>query len=196
MARTVAFVLFEGAEELDFAGPWEVFTMVNAVAPDSVECYITSEKGGTITCAKGMRVLADYAFADAPKADIVLIPGGFATRTEENNPVLLDFLRKMNAGSELTTSVCSGALVLEKAGLLEGKKATTHWIAIDDLKSRPGVEVLTQTRFVEDGKVITSAGVSAGIDMALHAVGRLWGPKVAAATQHAMEYYPDPPKWE
>lgn len=196
MVKTVAFVLFEGAEELDFAGPWEVFTMVNAVAPGSVECYITSERGGTITCAKGMRVLADYAFDDAPKADIVLIPGGFATRTEENNPVMLNFLRKMDAGSELTTSVCSGALILQKAGLLDGKKATTHWIAIDDLKSRPGVEVLTQTRFVDDGKVITSAGVSAGIDIALHAVGRLWGPKVAAATQHAMEYYPDPPKWE
>lgn len=196
MVKTVAFVLFEGAEELDFAGPWEVFTMVNAVAPGSVECYITSERGGTITCAKGMRVLADYAFDDAPKADIVLIPGGFATRTEENNPVMLNFLRKMDAGSELTTSVCSGALILQKAGLLDGKKATTHWIAIDDLKSRPGVEVLTQTRFVDDGKVITSAGVSAGIDMALHAVGRLWGPKVAAATQHAMEYYPEPPKWE
>ncbi len=196
MAKTIGFVLFEGAEELDFAGPWEVFTMVNAVAPGSVECYIASEKGGTITCAKGMRVLADYSFADAPQADIILVPGGFATREEENNPVLLDFIKRMDATTELTTSVCSGALVLEKAGRLAGKRATTHWIAIDDLKSRAGVQVLTQTRFVEDGKVITSAGVSAGIDMALHAVGRIWGPKVATATQHAMEYYPDPPKWE
>lgn len=196
MPKTVAFILFEGAEELDFAGPWEVFTMVNAVAPNSVECYIASEKGGTINCAKGMRVLADYSFADAPPADIILVPGGFATRQEEDNPAMLDFVRQMHNRAELTTSVCSGALVIQKAGILEGKRATTHWIAIDDLKSRPGVEVLTGTRFVDEGNVVTSAGVSAGIDMALHIVGRLWGPQVAMATQKAMEYYPDPPKWE
>lgn len=196
MPKTVAFILFEGAEELDFAGPWEVFTMVNAVAPNSVECYIASEKGGTITCAKGMRVLADHSFADAPPADIILVPGGFATRHEEDNPAMIEFVRKMDSKAELTTSVCTGALVLQKAGILEGKRATTHWIAIDDLKSRPGVETVTDTRFVDEGRVVTSSGVSAGIDMALHVVGRVWGPKVAMATQKAMEYYPDPPTWE
>ena len=196
MARTVGFILFEGAEELDFAGPWEVFTMVNAVAPGSVECYIASENGGTITCAKGMRVLADYSFADAPRADIVLVPGGLATRTEQDNPAIQKVIRRLDATSELTTSVCTGALVLERVGLLAGKRANTRWLAIDDMKSRPGVEVLTDTRFVDEGRIITSSGVSAGIDMALHVVGRLWGPKVAMATQRAMEYYPDPPKWE
>ncbi len=196
MAKTIGFVLFEGAEELDFVGPWEVFTMVNAVAPDSVECYIASEKGGTITCAKGMRVLADYTFADAPRADIVLVPGGLATRKEQDNAAMLAFVKKLDGSSELTTSVCTGALILERAGLLEGKRATTHWLAIEDLKSRPNVEVLTDTRFVDEGRIVTSSGVSAGIDMALHVVGRVWSPAVAMATQKAMEYYPDPPKWE
>jgi transcriptional regulator GlxA family with amidase domain len=193
MTRNVAFILFPGAEELDFAGPWEVYTMTNAIVPDAVRAYVVSEDGGTVACAKGMRVEADYSFANAPKADVAVVPGGLATRQEVDNPAIIEFIRAQDATSELTTSVCTGALLLERAGLLAGLKATTHWLAIDELKAKPGVEVLENTRWVDNGKVITSSGVSAGIDAALYAVGRLWGEDTARRVQRAMEYDPAPP---
>jgi len=196
MPKTVAFVLFEGAEELDFVGPWEVFTMVSAVAPGECTAYTVAQKQGLVRCAKGLQVVADYSFENAPPAEILLVPGGLATRTEVDNPAIIEFIAKMDRQAEYTTSVCTGALMLERAGILKGLRATTHWLAIEELKGKPDVEVLENTRFVDNGRVVTSSGVSAGIDMALHVVGRIWGPKVAMSTQKAMEYYPDPPTWE
>jgi len=196
MAKSVAFVLFDGAEELDFAGPWEVFTMVNAVAAGEVTAFTVAESAGLVTCAKGMQVVARYDFAGCPPADIIVVPGGFGTRTERNNPAMLEFVRRMDASAEFTTSVCTGALVLQSAGLLGGLRATTHWASIELLK-RPGdCEVLDDARFVDNGRILTAAGVSAGIDMALHLAGRIWGPGVAMQTQKAMEYYPEPPQFE
>jgi transcriptional regulator GlxA family with amidase domain len=195
VVKSVAFVLFEGVEELDFVGPWEVFTMAGSVVAGEVNAFTVAQKAGIVTCAKGLRVVADHSFEDCPPADIVLVPGGMATRREVDNPTLIEFLRRMNAQSEFTTSVCTGALLLERAGVLQGLHATTHWGALPELKAT-GVETLEDTRFVDNGRVITSSGVSAGIDMALHLVGRIWGPKVAMTTQKYMEYYPDPPKWE
>ncbi|MGE0601625.1 MAG: DJ-1/PfpI family protein [Dehalococcoidia bacterium] len=195
MAKSVAFVLFEGAEELDFVGPWEVFTMVNAVAPGEVGAFTVAERAGLVRCAKGLQVVADHSFEDCPPADIVLVPGGMATRTEVDNPAMISFLAKMDAQAEYSTSVCTGALLLERAGVLKGLRATTHWGAIPELKAT-GTETIEDTRFVDNGRVITSSGVSAGIDMALHVVGKIWGPKVAMTTQKYMEYYPDPPTWE
>ncbi|MGE3076637.1 MAG: DJ-1/PfpI family protein [Dehalococcoidia bacterium] len=195
MAKSVAFVLFEGAEELDFVGPWEVFTMVNAVAPGEVNAFTVAERAGLVKCAKGLQVMADHSFEDCPAADIVLVPGGMATRTEVNNFAMTMFLAKMDAQAEYTTSVCTGALLLERAGVLKGLRATTHWGAIPELKAT-GTDTAEDTRFVDNGRVITSSGVSAGIDMALHLVGRIWGPKVAMTTQKYMEYYPEPPVWE
>ncbi|MDZ7727796.1 MAG: DJ-1/PfpI family protein [Dehalococcoidia bacterium] len=195
MTRSIAFVLFDGAEELDFVGPWEVFTMVNVALrdADAVRAFIVSEHGGTVRCAKGMRIESDVSFGDCPPANIVLVPGGQGTRTEATNATMLDFVRRMDAGSELTTSVCTGSFVLEAAGLLTGKRATTHWASIERLRERGTVEVDGATRFVDEGRYLTAAGVSAGIDMALHIVGRLWGPAVARLTQKAMEYFPEPP---
>ena len=196
MARSVAFVLFNGAEELDFVGPWEVFTMLNAVAPGEVAAFTVAETAGIVNCAKGLKVVADHSFASCPPADIILIPGCGGTRTERDNPAMLEFVKRMDAKAEFTTSVCTGALVLQSAGLLKGLRATTHWGAIELLK-RPGdCEVLEDARFVDNGRIITASGVSAGIDMALHLAGRIWGPEVAMKTQKAMEYYPDPPTWE
>ena len=196
MAKSVAFVLFNGAEELDFVGPWEVFTMLNAVAPGEVAAFTVAETAGIVNCAKGLKVTADYSFASCPPADIILIPGGRGTRTERDNPAMLEFVRRMDAQAEFTTSVCTGALILQSAGLLKGLRATTHWGSIELLK-RPGdCEVLENARFVDNGRIVTASGVSAGIDMALHLAGRIWGPEVAMKTQKAMEYYPDPPTWE
>lgn len=196
MAKSVAFILFDGAEELDFVGPWEVFTMVNAVAVGEVEAFTVAQAAGAVTCAKGMQVDAQYAFEDCPKADIVVIPGGRGTRTERDNPAMLNFVKRLNAESEFTTSVCTGALVLQSAGLLAGLRATTHWASIELLR-RPGdCDVVDDARFVDNGRILTAAGVSAGIDMALHLAGRIWGADVARKTQKAMEYYPKPPTWE
>lgn len=195
MVKTVAFVLFEGVEELDFVGPWEVFTMAGAVVPGEVTAFTVAEESGLVKCAKGLQVVADYDFESCPKADIVLVPGGMATRTEVDNAAMVSFLTKMDNQAEYTTSVCTGALLLERAGVLKGLRATTHWSAIGDLKAT-GTETVENARFVDNGRVITSSGVSAGIDMALHVVGKIWGPKVAMTTQKYMEYYPEPPKWD
>jgi len=195
MAKTVAFVLFEGVEELDFVGPWEVFTMAGMVVPGEVSAFTVAEKSGLVKCAKGLQVVAEHDFESCPKADIVLVPGGNATRKEVNNEAMIAFLARMDGQAEYTTSVCTGALLLERAGVLEGLRATTHWSAIEILK-KTGTETVENARFVDNGRVITSSGVSAGIDMALHVVGKIWGPKVAMTTQKYMEYYPEPPVWE
>ena len=195
MAKSVAVVLFEGVEELDFVGPWEVFTMAGLVTRGDVTAFTVAERAGVVKCAKGLQVVAEFAFEDCPKADIVLVPGGLATRVEVDNPEMIAFLSKMDARAEYTTSVCTGALLLEKAGILKGLRATTHWGSISELKAT-GTETIENTRFVDNGRVITSSGVSAGIDMSLHLVGKIWGAEVAKATQKYMEYYPEPPAWD
>ncbi len=192
VTRKIGIVVFEGAEELDFVGPWEVFTMLSKVEPESCEAFLVSEGGGDVRCAKGMRVLADYSFTDAPQADVIVIPGGQGTRKEDKNPVILEFLRTQAKQAELMTSVCTGAFLLQAIGLLDGKKATTHWGSVERLRER-GVDVREFTRYVDEGAVITAAGVSAGIDMSLHVVGRLWSPELARTVQKAMEYFPEPP---
>ncbi len=183
MAKAVAFVLFEGAEELDFVGPWEVFTMAGMVTRGDITAFTVAEKAGLVKCAKGLQVVADYAFDDCPSAEIILVPGGMATRVQVDNPALIAFLARMDARADYTTSVCTGALLLERAGVLKGLKAT-------------GTETLENTRFIDNGRVITSSGVSAGIDMSLHVVGKIWGAEAARATQKYMEYYPEPPRWD
>ena len=195
MAKSVAVVLFEGVEELDFVGPWEVFTMAGLVTRGDVTAFTVAERAGLVKCAKGLQVVAEFAFEDCPKADIVLVPGGLATRVEVDNPEMIAFLLKMDARAEYTTSVCTGALLLEKAGILKGLRATTHWGSISELKAT-GTETIENTRFVDNGRVITSSGVSAGIDMSLHLVGKIWGTEVAKATRKYMEYYPEPPAWD
>lgn len=191
--RTIAFVLFEDAEELDFVGPWEVLAFTAKTVPDSCTVFTVAERAGAVRCAKGLRVLADYSFDDCPAADILLVPGGMGTRREVGNPRLIAFVRRMAAGCEVVTSVCTGAFILERAGLLAGRKAVTHWASMDRLRQLGSVEVVEQ-RYVDTGSVITAAGVSAGIDMALHLVQRLWGAETAQRIQHGIEYYPDPPE--
>jgi transcriptional regulator GlxA family with amidase domain len=191
--RSVAVLLFDGVEELDFAGPWEVFGNVATLAPDLCRVFSVSERGGEVRCAKGLRVVADYAFADAPRPDVLVVPGGQGTRSEVENPRLLDYLRRAAGVAELTTSVCTGAFLLERAGLLGGRQATTHWRSLDRLRALGTVDVVGDRRFVDEGPVVTASGVSAGIDMALHVAGRLWGPELARRVQKRIEYFPEPP---
>jgi transcriptional regulator GlxA family with amidase domain len=193
VSRSIAIVIFDGAEELDFVGPWEIFTFVRQFDADACRVFTVSERGGEVKSAKGLRVLADHSFETAPQADIVLVPGGMGTRTEVDNARIIEYLQRSAETAELMTSVCTGAFLLERAGLLTGKRATTHWLSIDRLRELGTVTVVDDQRYVDEGTVVTSAGVSAGIDMALYIVGRLWGPEMARRVQKGVEYFPDPP---
>ena len=192
MKRTIAVVIFAGAEELDFVGPWEVFAMLAALEPDACEVFTVSEHGGEVRSAKGLRVIADHSFESAPRADVFVVPGGRGTRTEVDNPRMIDYLRRAAESAEVATSVCTGSFLLERAGLLGGKRATTHWGSLDRLRALGTVEVVEE-RWVDEGRVITASGVSAGIDMALYLAGRLCGADTARRVQKAIEYEPAPP---
>ena len=185
-------VLFDDAEELDFVGPWEVFTMA-ALLKGEGRIVTIAEHDRPIRCAKGMRVLPDHTFANAPALDVLLVPGGMGTRREQDNPVMLDYLRRAGASAQWVTSVCTGSLLLAASGLARGKRITSHWSYLDTLRLRDDVVVVEKRRYVRDGNVVTAAGVSAGIDMALWLVGAIEGPDFARTVQHGMEYDPAPP---
>jgi transcriptional regulator GlxA family with amidase domain len=191
--RSIAIVIFDKVEELDFVGPWEIFSYLRSLEPDTCEVFTVSERGGEVRCAKGLRVLADHSFETAPRPDVILVPGGMGTRTEVDNPRMIEYIRRAGTAAELATSVCTGSFMLERAGLLAGRRATTHWRSLDRLRALGTVEVVEGERWVDEGAVVTSSGVSAGIDMALYLVGRLWGPEAARRVQKGVEYFPDPP---
>jgi transcriptional regulator GlxA family with amidase domain len=185
-------LLFDDAEELDFVGPWEVLTATAQVTGQGRVVTI-AERPGPVRCAKGLRVLPDHGFADAPALDVVLVPGGQGTRREVANAVLIEWLRKVGASCRWVTSVCTGTLLLHEAGFARGRRVTTHWAFADPLRQRGDVTVLDGVRFVRDGHLVTSAGVSAGIDMALWLAGQLHSPDVARKVQRYIQYEPAPP---
>ena len=194
MTTTIGIVIFDDAEELDFVGPFEVFTSAGMAKPDALRVVTIAEKPGSIRCAKGMRVLPDHGFADAPALDVVLVPGGMGTRREVDNPALLDWLRKVGPGCRFVTSVCTGSLVLHGAGFTTGRRITTHWAFVKALRERAqDTTVLDDVRYVQDGNLVTAAGVSAGIDMALWLVGQLFDPATARLVQRYIQYEPAPP---
>lgn len=190
--RTVGIVLFPDAEELDWAGPWEVFTM--AAMGQALDVVTVAETLEPIRCAKGLRVLADHRFDDAPALDVILVPGGQGSRTQMNNPTMLSYLQRAAEGCSWVTSVCTGSVVLAKAGLARGRRITTHWGYLDELRGHAAEsEVVENLRYVRDGHLVTAAGVSAGIDMSLWLVGQMFSPEHARTTQRLMQYDPAPP---
>jgi transcriptional regulator GlxA family with amidase domain len=190
---TLGIVLFDGLEELDAIGPWEVFTSAATLRGDA-RVVTLAEREGPVRCAKGLRILPDHRLADAPALDLLLVPGGQGTRREVDNPVLMGWLREAASRARWVTSVCTGSLLLCGAGLCVGRRVTTHWAFVETLRKRfPDTEVLSQRRYVRDGQLVTAAGVSAGIDMALWLVGQLWEVETARQTQRMMEYDPAPP---
>ena len=193
MSRTIGILIFDDVEELDFVGPWEVFTAIRMVEDDPPTVVTIAERGGTVRCAKGLRVAADHSFADAPALSVVLVPGGQGTRREANNAGLIEWLRKTGEGCEWVTSVCTGALLLHEAGFARGKRVTTHWGFAAQLRERGEVTVLDDVRYVRDGNLVTAAGVSAGIDMALWLTGQLYTPELARQVQRYIQYDPTPP---
>ncbi|HUN51043.1 MAG TPA: DJ-1/PfpI family protein [Candidatus Sulfotelmatobacter sp.] len=196
MSITIGLLLFPDAEELDFVGPWEVFTMAAKAdkgAAAGLKAVLIAETAGTVRCAKGMRVIADHGFADAPELDVLLVPGGMGTRREVDNRKLLDWIAAAARPCRWVTSVCTGSYLLAEAGPARGRNVTTHWGFVDTFRKRGTAEVRTGVRFVRDGNVVSSAGVSAGIDMALWLVGQLFDPAYARLVQRNMEYEPAPP---
>jgi transcriptional regulator GlxA family with amidase domain len=191
----IAIALFDGAEELDWAGPWEVLAAWAQGWPDDgVEVFTVAREDGVVTCAKGLRVLPDQTWASAPPLDVLVYPGGAGTRRELADEVVLDWLRGLRAADTLMTSVCTGALVYAAAGLLDGRPATTWWGALDRLgELGDGIEVRPDDRWVDSGEVVTAAGVSAGIDMALHLVARLHSVERAREVRRYIQYDPEPP---
>lgn len=188
----IGIVLFDDAEELDFVGPWEVLTSMAMVKQEG-RVFTIAERGDAIRCAKGMRVIPDATFADVAQLDVVLVPGGMGTRREVSNPVLIEWLRKVGAGCRWVTSVCTGTLLLHEAGFAKNRRVTTHWAFAKTLQERGDVTVLDGPRYVRDGNVVTAAGVSAGIDMALWLVGQLYDPQTARSVQRYIQYDPAPP---
>lgn len=197
--RKIGILIFDGVEELDFVGPWEVFTMANEVAPrfamePPFAVQLIAERLDPVRCAKAMRVLPDRTTTDTSALDILLVPGGNGTRREATNPALLAWIAQIATKAEWITSVCTGALLLTAAGPARGKRVTTHWAFVETLRARgEAAEVVADSRYVCDGNLVTAAGVSAGIDMALWLLVELFGEAFARAVKRAMEYEPAPP---
>jgi transcriptional regulator GlxA family with amidase domain len=191
----IAVAVFDGAEELDWAGPWEVLSAWASGWPDDgVEVFTVAERDEPVRCAKGLRVLADHTWESAPPLDVLVFPGGRGTRAQLGNETVRARLRELAGRGTLMTSVCTGSLVYADAGLLDGLPATTHWGSLEALgQLGTGIDVRPDERFVDTGQVITAAGVSAGIDMALHLVARLHSPERAREVRRYIQYDPRPP---
>lgn len=190
MPYTTGILLFDDAEELDFVGPLEVFGMARQNGDRVVTIAETAEP---VRGNLGLRVVPDHSIADAPPPDVLVVPGGLGTRREADNAVLLDWIKQAAAACTWVTSVCTGSMLLEAAGVIHGRSVTTHWAMIDTFREKGTVTVLDNRRYVRDGNVVTAAGVSAGIDMSLWVVGQLYGVDHARDVQRMMEYDPAPP---
>ena len=192
--REVLIVMFDGVEELDFCGPYEVFSVANRMAmssgkPALYALTLAGEHDGPVTCAGGLKVLPDTTIVHCAQPGILIVPGGAGTRRGEDIQPVVRFIEETALRCEIVASVCTGALLLARARLLDGHRATTHWASLDLLQERhPQVTVVRDARFVDEGRLITAGGISAGIDLALHIVARTAGPEMASLTARRMEY--------
>lgn len=193
--RHIGLFLFDGVEELDAVGPWEVLAYWTRQHPEDGWSIICLSPGGAdVIGAKNLVIGAHHSLDDAPVLDVLIHPGGHGTRRLLRDPEHLDWVRKQRVAVPLMASVCTGSLVYAAAGLLTGRPATTHWASLNLLSEiDPTVKTDVAARFVDDGDLITSAGVSAGIDMALHLVARLAGVERAREVRRGIQYDPHPP---
>jgi transcriptional regulator GlxA family with amidase domain len=189
--RKLAILIFDEVEVLDFCGPFEVFSVVGqgADGPPPFEVYTVAARPGPVLARNRLSVNPDYSFADCPPPDVLLVPGGYGTRRVRNDPRVIDWIRRAAAGAEMILSVCTGALLLGRAGLLEGLDVTTHHGAFEVLaEEAPTARIRRDWRIADNGRIVLSAGISAGLDMSLHVVARLLGRQRAVATAAYMEY--------
>ena len=190
-AGRFGILLFPGVEELDAVGPWEMATLWARQPSGPGQSQQIAQGEGPITCAKGMVLLPHASFASAPPLDVLLVPGGQGTRTEVANAELIAFIRRQSASCRAVLSVCTGAFLLHAAGLLSGRRATTHWASLDRLRALGDVEVVEE-RFTRDGAIWSAAGISSGIDLMLAFIAQTAGENAAGKVQLDSEYFPAP----
>lgn len=190
MRRNVAILLFDDVEVLDFAGPFEVFAVTDELQDHGAfRVFTVAEGPGTVRAVNGLKVVPEHTLESAPPTDVLVVPGGSGTRALLQRPALIEWIRTRSRQAEITLSVCTGALVLAQAGLLDGLRVTTHHEVIDRLRAlAPTATVDASRRFHDNGRILTAAGISAGIDCSLHVVARLLGREAAETTMHYMEY--------
>lgn len=194
MTLSIAILLFPDVEVLDFAGPYEVFTTASRVAlrrrpeaPPPFRVFTVARQRELVRARAGLEVSPDHALAEHPPVDVLVVPGGVVT-AELERPDVIDWIARTAQSAAIAASVCTGAFLLAKAGLLRAKSATTHWEDVADLRAAfPDLTVLEGRRWVDEGRVVTSGGISAGIDMSLHLVERLAGRELALATARQMD---------
>ena len=190
--KIVGILLFHEVEVLDFAGPFEVFSI--ATEPGQTQKLFSvktiAQRKEIISARNGLKILPEYDFLDCPALDLLIIPGGYgAEEIEIKNPVVLDWIHQRARETEIVASICTGAFLLAEAGLLNGKRATTHWMDIDRLKrDYPEISVVENVKFVDEGPILTAGGISAGINLSFYLVKRFFGERVAAQTAKRMEY--------
>jgi transcriptional regulator GlxA family with amidase domain len=210
----VGILLFDGVEELDFVGPWEVFRASDAILEEATRsnspcddpnaangqpmvryaaCTIAASRDTPIVCAKGLKVLPDYCFSSHPPLIVVVVPGGRGSRDLDRDERTLEWIARVARNARWVTSVCTGVFLLHAAGPARGRRLATHWASEDRLEARGDAHIVRGERYVVDGNLVTSQGVSAGIDMSLWLVGQLHSPEHARATQKRIQYYPQPP---
>ena len=200
MTHIITIYAFQNMEVLDFAGPYEVFTTASRVharthpdQPALFQVHTVAQSLGAVAARAGLRVLPDYSFLDCPMPHVLIIPGGVVTAELDKSDVI-DWVASVAKSAVITASVCTGAFILARAGLLSGRRATTHWEDIEDLRrSFPTVHVVENKRWVDEGEIVSSAGIAAGIDMSLHVVSRLAGQALARATARQLDvpYQPE-----
>jgi transcriptional regulator GlxA family with amidase domain len=190
MKKNVAILIFDDVEVLDFAGPFEVFALTDELCHhEAFHTFTVAESPGSVRARHGLKVVPEFTLENCPPPQVLVIPGGSGSRALLKKPALLEWLRTKARGAEIVMSVCTGALVLAKAGLLDGLRITTHHTALDLLRElAPAATVDPTRRFHDNGKFVTAAGISAGLDASLHVVARLLGPAAAEATARQMEY--------
>jgi transcriptional regulator GlxA family with amidase domain len=183
------FLVFADVEELDFLGPWEMLGMWRRATKSAPVGILVAQSATPVRCSKGLSINPAASFLECPQLDFLLVPGGFGTRREVDNPELIDFVKEQAVRCRAVMSVCTGAFVLYRAGLLAGKRATTHWESLERLRALGDVDVVEE-RFVRDGSIWTAAGVSAGIDLMLAFIASEAGEEMAGMVQASSEYFP------
>ena len=190
MIAHIGIYLYPNAEVLDFSGPFEVFTTASRVCADGTPFRVSliSEQGGLVTARAGYRVMSDSGISDHPRLDVLVVAGGVHTQ-EMEKPAVIDWIRRQAPQLSILSSVCTGAFLLAKAGLCEGQRVTTHWEDIADFKAYfPNIDIVENVRWVDEGNLVTSAGISAGIDMSLHLIERLHSRALAEKTARQMDF--------
>ncbi|AKB50701.1 Transcriptional regulator, AraC family [Methanosarcina barkeri str. Wiesmoor] len=183
------FLIYPGLEELDLVGPWEIISLWSKFAQGPNKCFMVAENPAPVICSKGMSINPHVTFADCPPLDFLLVPGGEGTQREVDNPPLIQFVAEQAENCKAVLSVCTGAFILHRAGLLSNRRATTHWASLQKLRDLGDVEVV-EDRIVRDRNIWTSAGISAGIDLAFAFIEYMTDEKTAGKIQLGAEYYP------